>query len=94
MKFKVFGKNVPVKFTDLSEEDAYGIYSRKTGKILIDSKLKDDKLLHTLLHEGFHAVFDRVSIRQGVGTEAEEIICDTFATFLLENFVILPKDEM
>ena len=91
MKLKVFGLNIPVREADLSEEDAHGLYLRKKKQILLDHNLKDEDFLHTLLHESFHAVFDRISLRQGVSTEAEEIICDTFATFLLENFHLKPK---
>ena len=91
MKLKVFGRMVPVKSADLSEEDSLGLYMRKTKTIIIDEKLEGEEFLHTLLHELFHAYSDRCSIRQGIASESEEIIADSFVTCLLENFNVTLK---
>ncbi len=92
-KLKVVGKKINVKYVDdlIKEDETDGEYSESTGSIKIDSSLKDNKLFAALLHEMGHALFDRVSIKQGIQSQAEEIIVDTYAKVILENFTLKVK---
>lgn len=92
MTLNVFGKKVKVRKADLSDEDCYGMYIKKDKLIILEQKLEGEAFIHTLLHELFHAFCDRNSIRQGISSEVEEIIADSFITCLLENFNVLIKD--
>lgn len=85
-KIDVFGKSYKIVYVDLSEEDKDGATDNKKSLIEIDKTLTGRDLQHTLLHEMFHAVMYRLSISQALDDGAEEIIADSFATFLCEHF--------
>jgi len=89
----VFGYLCPVIVKkELIEQDieCHGLF--KDNKIYI-AKHKDKEIMfHTLLHEMGHALFHRISINQaGIPHELQEIIVDTYATMLLENFKMEKK---
>jgi len=89
-KVNVFGLNVPVKRVDrVGEDDDLGEY--KDGEILISNKVSKKDFMTVLLHECFHAVSHRLGYRQAIDSGEEEIIADSFATFLVENFDIKAK---
>lgn len=87
---KIFGQNVRVKYVkDLIKKDqAQGDYCSSDKIIRIDAALKGNDLIHTLIHEATHALFDRSGIRQAVDIGVEEIIAENISTMLIENFKI------
>ena len=90
----VLGRKVPVKRSDLRDLSAAGAYCPQTKTIFIESTLKPgDFMTETLLHELFHAAFDRVSLGQSVTREIEEIIVDQMAVVVSENFTLSPKKK-
>jgi hypothetical protein len=86
----IFGKKVKVHYVKgLTNQGAMGVYSQ--GSIYIDSSLKGHDLAQTILHEGFHAICDRLNIR--LDEQVEEILADTTAVFVEENFDIKLKKK-
>lgn len=91
MKVKVYGLEITVVHEEL--EDTHGHYEKDKLKITLDKSLEGDLFYETLLHEIFHAVEYRISINQAVNSEVMEIINDTFAKAIVENFDIRLKGE-
>lgn len=93
MKFvDVFGKRFKIKHDPaLSAAGTHGVTCVENKLILIDPKLKGEEFNQVMLHEQFHAVFDRLGIRQAVKDEVEEMIVDALATFMIDNYVVKPK---
>lgn len=79
----VFGKTYRIEYKPL--EDIDGECHNKKALIEIDESLQGRDLAQTILHESFHALFHRLSLSQVVHHDVEEIICDTFATFIVDN---------
>lgn len=69
-------------------EDLHGECKNSQALIEIDSDQSGSVLLHTLLHEYFHAVLHRTGVTQAIPSELEEVICETFATFLVDNKLV------
>lgn len=85
----VFGKKVKVKTqAGLTQKGVCGLFLAEEGQIVLCSSLKGEERLQTLLHEFFHAVIARVSVNQAINNEIEEVIVDTLATALIENFTV------
>lgn len=94
MKLKIFGITVPVKQKpNLTRETGWAGYYDITEKcIYLEPTLSKEERAHTLAHEFFHAVNFRTSMPQTkIPMEVFEIIVDTFATALTENFDLKPK---
>ncbi len=93
MKFIIYGAVVPVVEDDtLKEVECMGAYDPDQKKISVCPDLKSREKLHTCLHEMFHATWDRVGLNQtSIPRDLQEIICETFATVLLENFIVKPR---
>jgi len=91
--FVVFGQLVPIEYEDglARNEGSAGEYCDKEKFIKIDSELEGDDLSLTQIHEGGHAVCDRIGLSQGISKELEEVIVDSFATFIVENFKLTPR---
>lgn len=90
----IFGLKVKLKVTSDLPENAAGLYIPIKSLIKISPEHPSkDEVMHTLLHESGHAMFYRISIHQSVSREMHEIIVDNFATMLIENFDITPKDR-
>jgi hypothetical protein len=89
----VFGKLYEIKQDPLCEEihDCHGYHHEGSHLIILDSNLKPEVAQQTLLHECFHAIFKRLSFNQGIDSALEEVIVDSFAKWLVENFYIIPK---
>lgn len=92
----VFGKPYLVKYVEDptlpgDEHQVAGYCDNKKCEILVSSKLQKEEMTQTTLHEEFHAVFHRVGINQSVGREIEEVIVDSLATFLVDNYKVTPK---
>lgn len=89
-KIIIFGK--PHKVTVISDLNSYGTPVRgllvlNDCHIYLDKSQPPEELLHTLLHECGHAIIQRISINQtGLPPEVEEVIVDSFATFITETF--------
>ena len=86
MKISVFGKDIEVIFKDLSDDGIYGKFESKESRIYIHQGLTNDDIEATLLHEIFHAICYRIGIRQALPHELEEILVESFATWLVENY--------
>lgn len=83
----IFGQTYKVKPTNLIETmGALGLCDRKDKVIYIDNTVDEREQYCTLLHEMGHAVFSRVSLVQAVDAKLEEVIVDTLATAIIENF--------
>lgn len=85
----IFGQVVPVFIVPL--EKAGGYYYPTEKKIEIDSSLPDQDFPRALLHEIFHATFDRVSFSQAIPSELEEVLVDTLSKVVVENFTLKQK---
>lgn len=89
-KLIIFGK--PHKVTLMPDLHSYGtpvrgLFLINHAEIYLDKNQAPDELLHTLLHECGHAIIQRISISQtGLAPELEEVIVDSFATFITETF--------
>ena len=95
-KQDVFGKILTVKIVkDLrnkSNDSLDGELDFKNGIMAINKELRGRDLTQTYLHECFHAVIRRVGINQGeLSPDLEEVIVDSFSTFLVDNFHIRLK---
>jgi len=90
----IFGECVEIREVDnlLHDEQTAGDYCSRTKTIRIDSSLRGDEFLTTLIHELVHALSDRISIRQALDHQTEEIIADTFAKAIVENFRLKLKE--
>ena len=87
----VFGETIPIELKKgMRDEGTLGEYNKETKIITMDADLPNDELMLTLLHEMGHAIEDRVSISQAIDKDVFEIITDTFAKCLVENFSIKP----
>jgi Zn-dependent peptidase ImmA (M78 family) len=86
-KVNVFGQVYQVEQT-LLKDNLAGLCDHQNKKICVD---KNKSMNHTnfnqvLLHELIHAVFFRIGLSQAVDCQAEEIIADSIATAIVENF--------
>lgn len=86
----IFGQKYKVKVEDLPPHLA-GQCDRQSFEILLNSELIEPLVGEVLLHEIGHAVFSRVGLLQCVEHNIEEIIVDTFATAISENFKLVKK---
>ena len=87
----IFGKTYKIQYKEM-EEDLYGECKNDEFLIEIDRNQTGEKLIHTLLHEYFHAVIYRVGLKQVLSHDVEEMICENFATFLCDNKLVIPKE--
>lgn len=85
----VFGQKFKIKAANLG--DVMGLCDRSTNTIYLSKALEPSDVMPTLLHEIGHAVFSRVSLVQAVGADIEEVIVDTLANTIIENFDVIPK---
>ena len=85
-QFVVFGQTYKVEYKDLG--DSVGGYCHSNGLIQINERLDESQVMPVLIHEFFHAVFNRVSLDQTISYAVEQIIVDTFAKALVENFEV------
>lgn len=94
-KINIFGK--PHKITVIPNLTAYGtpvqgLLVLNDYHIYLEKNQKPEEMMHTLLHECGHAIIQRISLNQtGLPPEVEEVIVDSFATFMVETFNIRLK---
>ena len=84
----VYGKTFKIVYRNL-DSGLYGECIPSKDLIEIDESLKGRDFMQTLVHEYFHALIDRISLNQILSEDLEEVICDNFATFLIENHLII-----
>jgi hypothetical protein len=93
MKLNIFGHMYRVfKCKELPIANTRGLCSIDEKVILIHEDYVGSEYMQILLHEIFHATFARASINQAeISHDLEEIICDTLATVITDNFHLRPK---
>lgn len=84
----IYGKRVKIKYIKglIDDDEINGDYCQNKKEIRIDASLRGPDLTSTLIHEIIHAIFDRIGVNQGVDSGVEEVICDSIAGFLTENW--------
>ena len=92
----VFGLKIPIKKTkDLIKQGITAYYDSESKEIIFDEALLKEEcisnLQSTIIHEAGHALFDRLAWNQSIPIELEQAIVECYATFILENFEVLPK---
>ena len=90
MKFLIFGRTVPVKVDPrLVESDVLGIYDPVRKEILIKPGLTGQLHLETVIHEFFHATWDRMGFNQtSVHSDLQELLSENLTIALIENFKV------
>lgn len=91
---KVFGREVPVyKVANIiRDENMYGYYEDVGKYIGVDSSLKGEILDHTVIHELFHAVLDRLHVQHQLDEKFVEIIVENLSVALIDNFKMKAKE--
>jgi len=94
-KIVIFGRNIAVKLVKTIQDDAdcLGLYDASTGIIYIQRDLEGDLLQETFLHEVFHAIVERVGLRQALDMDAEEMLVEMLAKAINEAFLIMPRTK-
>lgn len=82
----IFGQDIQVRFSEEVPDTDNANYV--DNEILIHPNCPKKELSRVFLHEFFHAVFDRVSVNQGISSDAEEIIVDAISKAITENFYL------
>lgn len=90
-KLIVLGKTIPIDYHDLSSTDFDGAYVSSLEKIVLDTSLKGNEMRAVLLHEAVHALFDRLGLRGNLPDSLEEMLSETFAQMVTENFDLRAK---
>lgn len=84
----IFGKKIKLKRGDLGP-NYLGMYYPDENMIVIGSQVKNEKeLVHVVVHELMHAIFDRCSVNQVVSYPNEEMIVDMTTKCFIEMFDI------
>ncbi|MBX3018011.1 MAG: hypothetical protein KF767_08985 [Bdellovibrionaceae bacterium] len=93
MKLKIFGVSMQVKRRKhlRTKEEAMGIYYPGQNLIHIDADLKGEEYDQCVLHEAVHALLDRLHISPAIDEDVEEIIADSVATMITENWKLSKK---
>lgn len=92
-KIDAFGKKVKIIETnkhidEFNPVEAYGVFCRERWTIYIRENLNDKEKIQTLIHEYLHAVFHRLHLNCSLDEHSENIMVDTIATAITENFNI------
>jgi hypothetical protein len=87
-KLNVLGNKIAVKISSCENPNHAGEFHPYKNLILIDPKFNNKA--HTFFHEYNHVIWDRAGLNQtNIGTNIQEILCETFATAYTENFINL-----
>ena len=93
--FSIMGMRVPVKLIKglANSKGVVGYYDPSNRIIAIDHEHYNTKeAMHTLMHELAHAWWIRSGLYQTkLSYDTIEIICETIATVMVENFDIKPR---
>jgi len=87
--FNVFGSKIKVNYIDLDEEtkDLMGWTTRSPIEIFVNKNMSAHDIKLSILHECFHAVMFRVGLDQVIEESVQEILCESFADFVHNNFI-------
>lgn len=95
MVVNIFGAKVSIEFKQIPDEMGLaGYYDYTKLSIVVDSRLKGDAKISTILHECLHGCFHRMSYRQSIPHALEEVMIDQISNFLVENFDIKFKKRI
>jgi len=83
-KLNILGREISIVMQRM--DDRHGEYDDEAAVITIDPRAD---YWQTLLHEVAHAVFYRINFH--VDVDLAEIVVDTLATAISENFRLIPK---
>lgn len=84
-KLNVFGNSIKVIVAEIEDPELAGYYDPVANTVTISKDCQDK--FQTYLHEFFHIVWNRIGLNQTqINSDLQEIIVDSFATALLENF--------
>ena len=89
----VYGESISVSIEEIDEGDD-GEYCPINKAIRLSNRLNDEDLDHTLLHELFHAVMDRLGFSEILKDDVEELIVDNLSQFIIEKYQIKLKDDI
>lgn len=88
----VMGEIYTIENQCLKSQHLDGYCNTLEKKIVIDKSLKGTARMQTEIHELGHAIFCRTALVQtDISLNLQEIICDTFATVMTENYRLTPK---
>jgi len=93
-KINIFGIEYKIEKRErivTNEGVCHGLIDFETQIIYLDETLSKEEFQQTLLHEAFHGVVKRLGLNQSIAHEVEEVLVDSFATFLIENFHLRPR---
>lgn len=86
-KAEVFGRKVPIyKIPGLRREGCFGYFHADTKRIGIDAHLAGPDLEHTVIHEMFHAILDRLHIQQQMPPEFVEVLVENLSAGVIDNY--------
>lgn len=89
----IFGQKWSIHKSELHDSTA-GLCDKGSGEIHINDRIKEDvQIMATLLHEMGHGMFHRIGLEQAISHELEEIITESFATMIIENFNLTFKKQ-
>ena len=74
----------------------YGCYDYIQKCIFIDTEVHkkwNEDIQATFIHEMIHAISKRVGLSQSIDRDIEEIICESIANCITDNFTLVPKDK-
>lgn len=86
-KIDILGVKHKIRHTNTGDKG--GFYSPADKEIEVDRDVKDFDAYHdTILHEGFHGVFQITGLHQDISLPQEHCIIDSIISFLKTNFEI------
>ena len=85
---EIFGQTYSVEYKTPLKNNSCGLCYPDKHLIEIDSTQKEKDKTHTLIHEFMHSVIFRTGVFQGVDEKIIEVICESTATAMLENFKV------
>ena len=93
MNANVFGSKITIKFDSTLDAQGFkGIYFADKKLILLEKTLTPSHKLQTLIHEMIHSIISRIGIDQTkMSHDLEEILCESIAITLVENWKLLKK---
>lgn len=93
MSWNVYGKRIRRKLVQFpADSEDRGEFCPAEFCIKVDKSLNTHDRIQTELHEITHGILERLSITETrIPDSVQEIICNGFATFILENETMLSK---
>jgi Zn-dependent peptidase ImmA (M78 family) len=88
-KLNILGRTI--KVIDAPIKGCYGVFYPLQSEIVINTPIIKDHGLdvnQTLIHEMIHVVMNRTGLDQIIDPQVSEIICETIANSMVDNFKI------